>query len=197
MTWQFWNEIMLALLKEKCLTILVLLMLVGCKTIPENVSSELLADESQNSVPEVQEDSANLGSADLSVESAQLKEALDRMLVGLNITVSSKKNKYGFDVDDDGTLLVKEGDSLSKIIHSIAGDSQINPDFLQKVFVEANPRAFKRKNPNWLYSGSRLRIPDIDDFRKVIFKRSSVPEKNSVNPDPTLDWIRYPSTAPE
>jgi len=188
---------MLALLKEKCLTILVLLMLVGCKTIPENVSSELLADESQNSVPEVQEDSANLGSADLSVESAQLKEALDRMLVGLNITVSSKKNKYGFDVDDDGTLLVKEGDSLSKIIHSIAGDSQINPDFLQKVFVEANPRAFKRKNPNWLYSGSRLRIPDIDDFRKVIFKRSSVPEKNSVNPDPTLDWIRYPSTAPE
>ena len=58
MTWQFWNEIMLALLKEKCLTILVLLMLVGCKTIPENVSSELLADESQNSVPEVQEDSA-------------------------------------------------------------------------------------------------------------------------------------------
>ena len=197
MTWQFWNEIMLALLKEKCLTILVLLMLVGCKTIPENVSSELLADESQNSVPEVQEDSANLGSADLSVESAQLKEALDRMLVGLNITVSSKKNKYGFDVDDDGTLLVKEGDSLSKIIHSIAGDSQINPDFLQKVFVEANPRAFKRKNPNWLYSGSRLRIPDIDDFRKVIFKQSSVPEKNSVNPDPTLDWIRYPSTAPE
>lgn len=197
MTWQFWNEIMLALLKEKCLTILVLLMLVGCKTIPENVSSELLADESQNSVPEVQEDSANQGSADLSVESAQLKEALDRMLVGLNITVSSKKNKYGFDVDDDGTLLVKEGDSLSKIIHSIAGDSQINPDFLQKVFVEANPRAFKRKNPNWLYSGSRLRIPDIDDFRKVIFKRSSVPEKNSVNPDPTLDWIRYPSTAPE
>ena len=197
MTWQFWNEIMLALLKEKCLTILVLLMLVGCKTIPENVSSELLADESQNSVPEVQEDSANLGSADLSVESAQLKEALDRMLVGLNITVSSKENKYGFDVDDDGTLLVKEGDSLSKIIHSIAGDSQINPDFLQKVFVEANPRAFKRKNPNWLYSGSRLRIPDIDDFRKVIFKRSSVPEKNSVNPDPTLDWIRYPSTAPE
>ena len=197
MTWQFWNEIMLALLKEKCLTILVLLMLVGCKTIPENVSSELLADESQNSVPEVQEDSANLGSADLSVESAQLKEALDRMLVGLNITVSSKKNKYGFDVDDDGTLLVKEGDSLSKIIHSIAGDSQINPDFLQKVFVEANPRAFKRKNPNWLYSGSRLRIPDIDDFRKVIFKRSSVPEKNSVNPDPTLDWIRYPSTAPK
>lgn len=197
MTWQFWNEIMLALLKEKCLTILVLLMLVGCKTIPENVSSELLADESQNSVPEVQEDSANLGSADLSVESAQLKEALDRMLVGLNITVSSKKNKYGFDVDDDGTLLVKEGDSLSKIIHSIAGDSQINPDFLQKVFVEANPRAFKRKNPNWLYSGSRLRIPDIDDFRKVIFKQSSVAEKNSVNPDPTLDWIRYPSTAPK
>ena len=197
MTWQFWNEIMLALLKEKCLTILVLLMLVGCKTIPENVSSELLADESQSSVPEVQEDSANLGSADLSVESAQLKEALDRMLVGLNITVSSKKNKYGFDVDDDGTLLVKEGDSLSKIIHSIAGDSQINPDFLQKVFVEANPRAFKRKNPNWLYSGSRLRIPDIDDFRKVIFKQSSVAEKNSVNPDPTLDWIRYPSTAPE
>ena len=197
MTWQFWNEIMLALLKEKCLTILVLLMLVGCKTIPENVSSELLADESQNSVPEVQEDSANHGSADLSVESAQLKEALDRMLVGLNITVSSKKNKYGFDVDDDGTLLVKEGDSLSKIIHSIAGDSQINPDFLQKVFVEANPRAFKRKNPNWLYSGSRLRIPDIDDFRKVIFKQSSVAEKNSVNPDPTLDWIRYPSTAPK
>ena len=167
MTWQFWNEIMLALLKEKCLTILVLLMLVGCKTIPENVSSELLADESQNSVPEVQEDSANLGSADLSVESAQLKEALDRMLVGLNITVSSKKNKYGFDVDDDGTLLVKEGDSLSKIIHSIAGDSQINPDFLQKVFVEANPRAFKRKTRTGFIRGLACAYPILMTLEKL------------------------------
>ena len=70
----------------------------------------------------------------LNVESEELKEALDRMLVEFNVAITSKPEEYGLDLVEDGSLLVREGDSLSKIIQSIAGDSQINPEFLQRVF---------------------------------------------------------------
>lgn len=189
---------MLHLLKEKQMIIVAAFLLGGCKNIQESNFSEAPLDRVQEDLSIVQNnDPAIQNTGALSVESPQLKDALDRMLVGLNVTVASKTSKYGLDLKDDGTLLVREGDSLSKIVQSIAGDSQINPDFLQKVFIEANPRAFKRKNPNWLYAGARLKIPDIDDFRKVIFRQSYMSDKKPTSFDPTSDWIRYPPVAPK
>ncbi len=189
---------MLHLLNEKHVIIMAVFLLVGCKNIQESNFSEAPLDRVQEDLSMVQiSDPAIQKTGAMSVESPQLKDALDRMLVGLNVTVASETSEYGFDLKDDGTLLVKEGDSLSKIVQSIAGDSQINPDFLQKVFIEANPRAFKRKNPNWLYAGARLKIPDIDDFRKVIFRQSYMSEKKTTPFDPTSDWIRYPHVAPK
>lgn len=189
---------MLHLLKEKQMIIVAAFLLGGCKNIQESNFSETPLDRVQEDLSIVQNnDPAIQNTGALSVESPQLKDALDRMLVGLNVTVASKTSKHGLDLKDDGTLLVREGDSLSKIVQSIAEDSQINPDFLQKVFIEANPRAFKRKNPNWLYAGARLKIPDIDDFRKVIFRQSYMSDKKTTPFDPTSDWIRYPPVAPK
>ena len=189
---------MLHLLKEKQMIIVAAFLLGGCKNIQESNFSEAPLDRVQEDPSIVQNnDPAIQNTGALSVESPQLKDALDRMLVGLNVTVASKTSKHGLDLKDDGTLLVREGDSLSKIVQSIAEDSQINPDFLQKVFIEANPRAFKRKNPNWLYAGARLKIPDIDDFRKVIFRQSYMSDKKTTPFDPTSDWIRYPPVAPK
>lgn len=189
---------MLHLLKEKQMIIVAAFLLGGCKNIQESNFSEAPLDRVQEDLSIVQNnDPAIQNTGALSVESPQLKDALDRMLVGLNVTVASKTSKHGLDLKDDGTLLVREGDSLSKIVQSIAEDSQINPDFLQKVFIEANPRAFKRKNPNWLYAGARLKIPDIDDFRKVIFRQSYMSDKKTTPFDPTSDWIRYPPVAPK
>ena len=180
-----------------CLLPLMTLVLTGCSTIPGTVASE----ETVAAQSEVQADPDKEGldqsEQTLNVESEELKEALDRMLVEFNVAISSKPEKYGLDLVEDGSLLVREGDSLSKIIQSIAGDSQINPEFLQRVFIEANPRAFKRKNPNWMYAGARLKIPDLNDFRRVLFKKSAVMDQDQSTSGPRADWIRYPSTSPE
>ena len=177
---------------------LMTLVIMGCSTIPGTSPTE----ETVAAKSEVQADLNKEGVDDqsdqrLNVESEELKKALDRMLVEFNVTISSRPEKYGLDVVEDGSLLVREGDSLSKIIQSIAGDSQINPEFLQRVFIEANPRAFKRKNPNWMYAGARLKIPDLNDFRRVLFKKSAVMDQDQSSLDPRADWIRYPSISPE
>ncbi|MEK9652492.1 MAG: LysM peptidoglycan-binding domain-containing protein [Betaproteobacteria bacterium] len=131
------------------------------------------------------------------LESDELLDALDRMLGGVKDAVEQNSAEYGLDQEDDGTYRVKEGDSLSKIMERLAGDTQINPDFLQQVFIEANPRAFRRKNPNWLFAGARLRIPDLADFRSVVFKGSAVKSmKKDQEADPYSDWIKYPSSSP-
>ena len=150
-----------------CLLPLMTLVLMGCSTIPgTGVSEETVAAQSEVQA-DLDKEGLDQSEQTLNVESEELKEALDRMLVEFNVAISSKPEEYGLDLVEDGSLLVREGDSLSKIIQSIAGDSQINPEFLQRVFIEANPRAFKRKNPNWMYAGARLKIPDLNDFRRL------------------------------
>ena len=180
-----------------CLLPLMTLVLMGCNTIPgTGVSEETVAVQSEVQA-DLDKEGLDHSEQTLNVESEELKEALDRMLVEFNVAISSKPEEYGLDLVEDGSLLVREGDSLSKIIQSIAGDSQINPEFLQRVFIEANPRAFKRKNPNWMYAGARLKIPDLNDFRRVLFKKSAVMDQDQNASDPRADWIRYPSISPE
>ena len=95
-----------------CLLPLMTLVLMGCSTIPGTVASE----ETMAAQPEVQADPDKEGvdqsEQTLNVESEELKEALDRMLMEFNVTISSKPEKYGLDLVEDGSLLVREGDSL-------------------------------------------------------------------------------------
>jgi Tfp pilus assembly protein FimV len=66
-------------------------------------------------------------------------------------------------------------------------------DILRSAFVRANPHAFKRSNPNWLLADKKLRVPDADDIKKVIFTDESRRNKNrrdGVNP--YEGWIQYP-----
>ena len=116
-----------------CLLPLMTLVLMGCSTIPGTEASEdAVAAQSEVQAGPDKESVDDQSDQTLNVESEELKEALDRMLVEFNVTISSKPEKYGLDLVEDGLLLVREGDSLSKIIQSIAGDSQINPEFLQR-----------------------------------------------------------------
>ena len=180
-----------------CLLPLMTLVLMGCSTISGTVASEETVAAQSEVQADLDKEGVDQSDQTLNVESEELKEALDRMLLEFNVTISAEPEKYGLDLVDDGSLLVREGDSLSKIIQAIAGDSQINPEFLQRVFIEANPRAFKRKNPNWMYAGARLKIPDLNDFRRVLFKKSAVMDQDQNASDPRADWIRYPSISPE
>jgi len=128
----------------------------------------------------------------------ELSHALERMLSDLKKAVDESVSTGDISqIDEDGYYLVKRGDSLSRIIERVIAKTNINGEFLKKAFVAANPKAFKRANPNWLYANSKLRLPLEKDFRKLVFKRGNKnSEKNDESADPYKDWIQYPWVVP-
>ena len=54
----------------------------------------------------------------------------------------------------NGTHRVRRGETLDMVIRKVAPNSAIQPRILQQAFVRANPHAFRRGNPNWLYAGA-------------------------------------------
>ena len=127
----------------------------------------------------------------------ELSRALERMLSDLKKSVD--ESVYTGDIsqiDENGYYLVKRGDSLSRIIERVIAKTNINGDFLKQAFVAANPKAFKRANPNWLYANSKLRLPSEKDFRKLVFKPKSNNSETKDTTDPYKDWIQYPLVVP-
>ena len=128
------------------------------------------------------------------VDEAELDDALSRMIADLekSLEVAAVEAKEDA-VAEDGTYVVKNGDYLDKIINDTVGQSPLRRDILRSAFVRANPHAFKRSNPNWLLADKKLRVPDADDIKKVIFTDESRRNKNrrdGVNP--YEGWIQYP-----
>ena len=66
----------------------------------------------------------------------------------------------------------------------------IRTDILKRVVMYANPNAFKSNNPNWMFSGRKLKLPDADDIRNLIFTDEA--KKKMVQGRNRDDWIRYP-----
>ena len=142
---------------------------------------------------EIEAEEAQEGSAE-AVDEAELDDALSRMIADLekSLEVAAVEAKQDA-VAEDGTYVVKNGDYLDKIINDTVGQSPLRRDILRSAFVRANPHAFKRSNPNWLLADKKLRVPDADDIKKVIFTDESRRNKNrrdGVNP--YEGWIQYP-----
>jgi hypothetical protein len=92
----------------------------------------------------------------------------------------------------NGYYVVKEGETLDQIILNTMPKTNIRKSIIKRAFVNANPHAFKRSNPNWMYANKRLKLPDADDIKGVVFKN-----KNSINKDKISDqdkktWVSYP-----
>ena len=127
----------------------------------------------------------------------ELSRALERMLSDLKKAVDESVSTGDISqIDENGYYLVKRGDSLSRIIERVIAKTNINGDFLKQAFVAANPKAFKRANPNWLYANSKLRLPSEKDFRKLVFKPKSNNSEAKDTTDPYKDWIQYPLVVP-
>ena len=127
----------------------------------------------------------------------ELSRALERMLSDLKKAVNESVSTGDISqIDENGYYLVKRGDSLSRIIERVIAKTNINGDFLKQAFVAANPKAFKRANPNWLYANSKLRLPSEKDFRKLVFKPKSNNSEAKDTTDPYKDWIQYPLVVP-
>ena len=119
---------------------------------------------------------------------SELDSALKRLIKDLE-TAMLEANE-GIAVNEDGTYLVRKGDYLDKIIKQTVGNYPFKRDILRKAFVLANPKVFRRSNPNWMYANKKMRIPAVDDIKKVIFKDQ--PKGKSSSKDPYAGWVRYP-----
>jgi Tfp pilus assembly protein FimV len=94
-------------------------------------------------------------------------------------------------VKTGGTHQVRRGETLDMVIRKVAPNSPLQRSLLRQAFVKANPHAFRRNNPNWMYAGVILKVPDIDDLRRVIFKDSPGSLKKNVS-DEKAGWVRFP-----
>ena len=123
-----------------------------------------------------------------------LEKALSRMLGDLKEQAEQiAKNSDSLLLDADGRYVIKRGDSLSEILEKIDKGSNINLNLLKRAFVAANPKAFKRSNPNWMYANAKLRFPEEKDFKKILFRNENVEETKTELEDPYSDWIRFPA----
>jgi nucleoid-associated protein YgaU len=123
-----------------------------------------------------------------------LEKALSRMLGDLKGQAEQiAKDTDSLILDADGRYVIKRGDSLSEILEKIANGSNINLNLLKRAFVTANPKAFKRANPNWMYANARLRFPEEKDFRKILFRNVNQQETKTEEEDPYSNWIRFPA----
>jgi len=113
----------------------------------------------------------------------ELDQALRQLLQGMAV-LDGELSRRGA---SEGVVRVQPGDTLDEIIFRTLGDLSVRHEVVRSAFLKANPRAFRRSNPNYLLAGVELRIPTADDFRAVVFDD---PEVGKV-PD-RRRMIRYP-----
>jgi phage tail protein X len=82
------------------------------------------------------------------------------------------------------------GDTLDEIIIKHVAKMPIRRDIVKRAIVHANPHAFKRSNPNWMYSGRKIKLPDAEDIRNLIFTDEA--KKKMARGKNRDEWIRYP-----
>ncbi len=138
-----------------------------------------------------EEDETNpfdLNLSDEDLRQSELDSALRRLVKDLEQAMMSANE--GVASNSDGTYVVKRGDYLDKIIRTTVGNYPFKRDILRKAFVQANPKVFRRSNPNWMYANKKMQIPQVEDIKRVIFKDQS--EQRSSLENPYEGWVRYP-----
>jgi hypothetical protein len=94
-------------------------------------------------------------------------------------------------VQTKGSHRVRRGETLDRVIRRLVPNSPLQRNVLRSAFVKANPHAFRRNNPNWMYAGTVLQIPDVEHLRQVIFKDTPGDLKKDIS-DEKADWVRFP-----
>ena len=88
----------------------------------------------------------------------------------------NKNNKFIKDHNYSVTHKVKDGESLSGILHKYYGNTGLNMKIIEISIIEINRHAFVRENPHFLYAGKVLKIPSISEIMNLVRK---APNKNS------------------
>jgi nucleoid-associated protein YgaU len=88
----------------------------------------------------------------------------------------NKNNKFIKDHNYSVNHKVKDGESLSEILHKYYGNTGLNMKIIEISIIEINKHAFVRENPHFLYAGKILKIPSVSEIMNLVRK---APDKKS------------------
>jgi hypothetical protein len=94
------------------------------------------------------------------------------------------KNPFSIDPNYAENYSVKSGDSLNSILGKFYRGSGLDWRFVQLSIVIANPSAFAKNNPNFLFSGTTVYLPGKADIAKLLLGEK-VGKNNSNQNDPS------------
>jgi hypothetical protein len=78
------------------------------------------------------------------------------------------KNPFSMDPNYSDNYTVKSGDSLNSILKQFYKGSGLDWRFVQLSIVIANPKAFAKSNPNFLFSDTNVYLPGRSDISKLL-----------------------------
>jgi Tfp pilus assembly protein FimV len=114
----------------------------------------------------------------------------ERALARLMKDVQRLEPQLAKNQSEDGYYRTQLGDTVDMILLRMLPNMPVKKAILRQALVKANPHAFKRSNPNWMYAGKRLRLPTADDIHNVVFIKQS--NKTKSKPNERLSWVKYP-----
>ena len=201
---QFISHVVLRRVLKNLSYLLMVVFTCGCSQLPLKVGAERseiaeesaeetgdianLVDIKQSETKEGDSNPFDMGLSEDQQNQSELDSALRRLVKDLEQAMQEAKE--GISANRDGTYLVKRGDYLDKIIRTTVGNYPFKRDILRKAFVQSNPKVFRRSNPNWMYANKTMRIPGVEDIKRVIFKDQ--PDSKSSAKNPYEGWVRYP-----
>ena len=115
---------------------------------------------------------------------------LDQLLQELGKTLAANKAS-------PAPVTVKPGDTLNKLSLKMIGTWPFKPEVLSQIVKAKNPDAFIAGNPNRLRPGALLRMPELDDARRLLLglpplREGDATAHGSDAPDERRLWVRYP-----
>lgn len=103
-----------------------------------------------------------------------------------------------------GTVTVKRGETLDRVIRRALPDVPLHPDFLRKAFVSLNPQVFPSGSPHQMRSGASLKVPSMPALRQMMMNQypgaapllheseGQMANKAAADPNDQRRWVRYP-----
>ena len=84
------------------------------------------------------------------------------------LSAGDGKNSFSMDPNYSSRYNVKAGDSLNSILRQFYTGSGLDWRFVQLSIVIANPKAFAKNNPNFLFSDTQVYLPGKSDIAKLL-----------------------------
>lgn len=119
------------------------------------------------------------------LDSSKIRPHLNSKKLQSSILKSLEKAKTGY-------YDVQFGDTLDGIIRDQIGNNPVHKNILRQAVVLANPKAFRRNNPHWLYANRKIKLPEAADIHRAVFKQSAIQDSLLDRINSKKHWIRYP-----